>query len=108
MTGSGDADLVTLHQNVYYFPESEQCVLLRHLGTFLRPGGRVRVTTVVRGGGIGTVGLDLWGAMTAGTSRLPRIDDLTGRLRAAGYEDVTATPIGPGGMYVAFTGTWPS
>lgn len=105
--GDGDADLVTLHQNIYYFPEDEQAALLAHLGTFLRPGGRVLVTTVVRDGGVGTVGLDLWGALTEGAARLPSEAELLARMRAAGYRDVAARTLGPGGMYVAVTGTWP-
>ena len=104
--GDSMADLVTLHQNIYYFPVEEQSELLRHLGTYLAPGGKLLITTVVRGGGSGSAALDLWGAMTRGASRLPTAKELEDRLRAAGYDDVTAQKLGPDGMYYAATGTW--
>ncbi|MFT0849098.1 class I SAM-dependent methyltransferase [Actinomycetaceae bacterium L2_0104] len=104
--GDGTADLVTLHQNIYYFPVAEQADLLRHLGTYVAPGGKLLITTVVRGSGPGSAALDLWGAMTRGASRLPTPDELEDRLRAAGYEDVSAQKLGPDGMYYAATGTW--
>ena len=104
--GASDADLVTLHQNIYYFPEDEQADLLRHLGTYLAPGGKLLITTVVRASGSGSAALDLWGAMTRGASRLPTAKDLEARLRDAGYEDVASRKLGPDGMYYAATGTW--
>ena len=104
--GDGTADLVTLHQNIYYFPVEEQSAVLRHLGTYLAPGGKLLVTTVVRDSGSGSVALDLWGAMTEGASRLPTPKELEDRLAAAGYADVGTQKLGPDGMYYAATGTW--
>ncbi|GAA1390132.1 class I SAM-dependent methyltransferase [Luteococcus peritonei] len=107
-TPDGSFDVVTLHQNVYYFPEREQAEVLRHLAGFLAPGGRLVATTVVRGTGIATCGLDLWGAMTRGAARLPLVDELTARLQQAGLEQVQAIPLGADGMYHAFTGVRPA
>ena len=104
-TGRGEHDLVTLHQNIYYFPADRQEALLAHLRTFLTPGGTLLVTSAVRGGGQAVAGLDLWGAMSMGTERLPRPDGLPETLRAAGYSDARAVPLGRDGMYRAFVGT---
>lgn len=50
-TPDAQADLVTLHQNIYYFRESEQADLLRHLAGFLALSGRLLLTIIVRGSG---------------------------------------------------------
>lgn len=104
LAGRADFDLMTLHQNIYYFPEADQPALLAHLRTFLVPGGTLLVTTSVRGGGPSMAGLDLWGAVTEGAERLPRRDALTATLRAAGFAEAEAVPLGRDGMYVAFVG----
>lgn len=44
-------DLVTLHQNIYYFKVDERIDLARRLIKFLRPGGRLLLTTACQGGG---------------------------------------------------------
>lgn len=105
-SGDGSFDLATLHQNIYYFPAETQQALFDHVGSFLRPGGRLLVTSVVRGAGLATNGLDLWGAMTSGAERLPIPDRLVEALRAAGFRDTTAEPLGVDKMYFAFSGTW--
>ena len=106
-TGTADADVVTLHQNIYYFPQAERAELLRHLGGFLRPGGRLVVTTIARDTGHASAGLDLWCALTEGADRLPTAASLEADARAAGYTDVEALPLMSGGMYVGLVATWP-
>jgi SAM-dependent methyltransferase len=66
-----DFDLATLHNNIYYFPVVERVAVLRHVQAFLKPGGRLLVTTVCRGPGVAVDILNLWGAMTSGCGRLP-------------------------------------
>jgi SAM-dependent methyltransferase len=105
LEGEADFDLLTLHQNIYYFPEEDRTPLLAHLSGFLRPGGRILVTTICRGGGVATAGLDLWGAMTEGAGRLPVPEELAAQLAAAGYREVRSLKITPDGMYWAFVGT---
>lgn len=105
MTARGDFDLVTLHQNIYYFPEDAQVDILRTLGAFLRPGGKVLVTSVVRGAGLASSALDLWGAMTRGAARLPVPPVLVRTMQHAGLVDVRAKPLGADRMYYGFLGT---
>lgn len=103
-TGTEDADIVSLHQNIYYFAAHERVALLRHLATFLAPGGRLLVTTACRGTGHAAAGLDLWAALTEGADRLPRRDELLAQVRAAGYADAEALDLTPDGMFCAFVG----
>lgn len=105
--GRADADLITSHQNIYYFVESDQVALLAHLLTFLKPGGRLLLTTVVRGSDLATAGLDLWGAMTQGASRLPHTDELVTRLEQAGFVDVQVKKWADG-MFRAFNASRPA
>jgi len=104
-TGGSDFDLVTLHQNIYYFPVESRTPLLAHLAGFLRPGGRLLITSICRGGGVATAGLDLWGAMTDGAGRLPDPHELGAQLAAAGYHAIRSIKITPDGMYWAFVAT---
>lgn len=105
--GFGDADLVTLHQNIYYFGVDERVTLLRHLATFLRPGGQIVVTSIVRSGAHAAAALDLWGAMTRDTGRLPESTELRKQLVLAGYTDARADKVTPDGMFCAFVAKRP-
>ncbi len=98
-------DLVTLHQNIYYFPVADRPALLAHARAFLRPGGRLLLTTGCRGGSAAMAVLDLWGAATAGAGRLPEPQELVEQLREAGFADATATRLIPKEALFAFTGT---
>lgn len=102
LTPEASYDLVTLHQNVYYFTDAQQVALFRHLAGFLAPGGTLLITSIVRDSGISSATLDLWGAMSEGTSRLPVPTELVARLREAGFSDARAERIGPEGLYGAF------
>lgn len=105
--GAADADLVTLHQNIYYFPVGERVDLLRHLGGFLAPGGRLLVTTICRGSAPTAAGLDLWCASTRDADRLPSASELLQQVRDAGYRDAESVPLTPDGLLCAVVGTWP-
>ncbi|MBN1944698.1 MAG: methyltransferase domain-containing protein [Bradymonadales bacterium] len=98
-------DLATLHQNIYYFPVSERTDLLRHVRTFLKPGGKLVVTSLCQGGGTSTQALDLWSAMTRGSGRLPGHEELTAQMKEAGLTAVEAAHLIPGESFWSFVGT---
>ena len=95
-------DLVTLHNNVYYFLPAERAAVLAHLRAFLRPGGCLLVTTACRGGSAATELLNLWGAVTEGCGRLPTPPELEAQLREAGFSAVRARRLIPGESFWAF------
>jgi SAM-dependent methyltransferase len=95
-------DLLTLHQNIYYFPVAERVALLARLRGWLRPGGRILLTTVCRGGGPVNEILSLWGAITEGCGRLPDPGELVEQLRQAGYRDANARNLMPGQGFYRF------
>ena len=89
-------DLLTLHQNIYYFPVAERVAVLARLRGWLRPGGRILLTTVCRGGGPVNEILSLWGAVTEGCGRLPDPDELVEQLRQAGFQQANSRNLLPG------------
>jgi len=100
-------DIATLHQNIYYFPVPARVDLFRHLRGFLRPGGRLLITTACRGSSPLVCLLDLWGAATEGSGRLPDPDELVAQLTDAGFAEARARRIVPGETFFSFVGTNP-
>ncbi len=95
-------DIATLYNNIYYFPVEERVDLLRHIGSFLKPGGFLLLTTCCQGGSLGSEALNLWGAATRGAGRLPAEDELVRQLRDAGYQTVKTKNLLPGDRFVGF------
>ena len=88
-------DLVTLHQNIYYFSVPERENLFRQLNDHLKPGGQVLLTTACQGGGPSVQGLNIWVATTTGYGPLPDPDQLCQQLKAAGFAEVKTKRLVP-------------
>ncbi|HVT96857.1 MAG TPA: class I SAM-dependent methyltransferase [Acidobacteriaceae bacterium] len=99
-------DIATLYNNIYYFPVEERVSLLKQVGSFLKPGGFLLLTTLCQGGSLGAEALNLWGAATRGCGRLPSEEELVSQLRQAGYGRVKTMNLIPGERFVAFQGFW--
>jgi 4-hydroxy-2,2'-bipyrrole-5-carbaldehyde O-methyltransferase len=95
-------DIATLYNSIYYFPVEERVALLEHIGSFLRPGGFLLLTTCCQGGSLGAEALNLWGAATSGAGRLPAQDELVSQLHQAGYGTVKTMNLFPGDRFTAF------
>lgn len=94
--------IVTLYNNIYYFPVEERVSLLAHLEGFLEPGGFLLLTTCCQGGNLGMEVLNLWGAATVSAGRLPSVAEMQQQLAAAGYESMDAMRLIPGDGFHAF------
>ncbi len=97
-------DIITLHNNIYYFPVDARVDLLQRLGGLLKSGGRLLITTACQGGDPGMLALDLECAMTEGMGVLPEVNGLLGKLKAAGFVDVRSKRLIPFISYYAFLG----
>ena len=96
-------DLVTLHQNIYYFPVSERENLLRHLKEYLKSGGQILLTSACQGGGPGIQALNIEVSTTEGLSPLPDPDQLSQQLKAAGFVEVKTKRLIPFESFWAFS-----
>ena len=82
--------------------------MLAFLRGFLKPGGRLLLTTGCRGGSAIMALLNLWGAATQGCGQLPTPAEMLEQLRAGGFTNVQARCLYPGEAYYAFFGSSPS
>lgn len=80
-------DLVTLHQNIYYFGVEERVALLTRLREMLVPGGKILITSATVGGSASLAVLNLWGAVTEGCGPLPVPEEMILQLEQAGFGD---------------------
>jgi hypothetical protein len=95
-------DIVTLYNNIYYFPVEERVSLLRHIKGFTKAGGFLLLTTCCQGGSPAVEVLNLWGAATANCGRLPEVSEIVRQLQKAGYKDVETIGLIPGEKFFAF------
>jgi 4-hydroxy-2,2'-bipyrrole-5-carbaldehyde O-methyltransferase len=94
--------IVTLYNNIYYFPVESRVSLLRHIRQFIKPGGFLLLITCCQGGSLGVEVLNLWGAATLTGGRLPSKRELISQLHRAGFQDVQTIRLAPGEELFAF------
>jgi SAM-dependent methyltransferase len=100
-------DVVTLHNNIYYFEVEARVALLEHLRRFLKPGGRLLLTTGCQGGSPMMEVLNLWSAATRDCGRLPGVEELKDQMQRAGFVSVRAKRLVAGESFHAFVGDEP-
>jgi 4-hydroxy-2,2'-bipyrrole-5-carbaldehyde O-methyltransferase len=101
-------DLVTLHNNIYYFPVEERVALLQHLRAFLRPAGVILITTACIPGPPIAEFLSYWGASTQGCGRCPTRAELLAQLEKADFEAARGKLVLPGSAFYYFVARKPS
>lgn len=94
--------IVTLYNNIYYFPVESRVSLLQHIRQFIKPGGFLLLITCCHGGSLGVEILNLWGAATLTGGRLPSKQELISQLHHAGFQDVQTNRLIPGEELFAF------
>jgi SAM-dependent methyltransferase len=99
----GTFELVTLCNNVYYFPPDDRVALYRQLGCLLAPGGVLAVTTMIRPGSAASAHLHFMLCCQAGSAGLPRRGEIEADLRTAGFEVVEARRLVPTEPFVGVT-----
>lgn len=100
---SPDFDIVTLHNNIYYFAVEERVRILARMREFLKPEGTLLLTTCCQGGNPGIEALNLWGASNAHGGRLPEKTEMIDQLKQAGYSNVDTLRLIPGDRFYAFS-----
>jgi hypothetical protein len=98
--------MVTLYNAIYYFPREQRVAVFAKLASFLKPGGKLVVSTSCRGGSPGMQVLNLWTSSVDGFGPLPTEDELTAQLQEAGFSALEARRVIPGEDYLAITATY--
>ena len=101
-------DILTLYNNIYYFPVEDRIELFAHLFSLLKPKGRILLTTGCMEGGIEFELVNLIHSTTRGWGRLPYKEEMVHQLSAAGFERISSINLIPGEKYHAFIGYKPA
>ena len=91
----GPFDLVTLYNNVYYFPLEERAALFKKLRSLLARRGSLALLSSMQGTTPLSADFDLILRSTQGCAPLPRLGDLREQLRAAGFVRVDVSRLVP-------------
>ncbi len=91
----GPFDVVTAHQNVYYFDAEERAALWRRCRKHLTDTGHLVIVTPTSGGPMSDY-FSLILLSTAGCHRLPSVEELAAELQSAGFELVRRERLIPG------------
>ncbi len=102
-SSSGAFELVTLCNNVYYFPRDDRVALYRRLGRLLVPGGLLVITTMTRPGSAASAHLHFMLCSQSGSAGLPRRGEIEADLRNAGFAGIEARRLVPTEPFVAVT-----
>ena len=92
---AGPFDLITLYNNIYYFPPADRVALLRSLRDRLTDGGRLALISMFQARSVGAANFDLVLRSTLGCAPLGTVDDLVAQLHDSGFTSVTTTRLIP-------------
>lgn len=101
----GPFDLITMHNNVYYFDVDKRPALLGDLRGRLKPGGRYVATSFMQGRTVAALDFDIALRCTADCAPLPELGELTAQLRGAGFRSVETERLMPFEPFWAVVGT---
>lgn len=96
-------DLITLHNNIYYFPESERKTLLSRLLAWLKQGGKLVISSTTNERGLLSSVGTLWTEMTEGAGPLPNPTRFCSLLQEIGFTKVRCHRPVPTQSYAVFT-----
>jgi SAM-dependent methyltransferase len=92
---AGSFDLVTLYNNIYYFPENERVRLLAALRERLKPGGKLAVVSLFAGKSVTAANFEFVLSSTSGCYAIGTVENLVRQLHDAGFREVTTTRLIP-------------
>ena len=102
MQGESLYDLITLHNNIYYFTEEQRQTVLTQAHKLLKPGGQLLMTTSCQGGSSAITALNLWFSLSDVGGALPEVEQLKQSLGQSGFVHVNSKRLMPGESYFAF------
>lgn len=103
---AGPFDVVTAHQNVYYFDAAQRLDLWRRCRAVLAENGRIVIVTPTSGGPMSDY-FDMILRSTQGCTFLPAVGELLTELDASGFRDVRKERLIPGDEFWSVTASAP-
>jgi hypothetical protein len=92
---TGPFDLITLYNNIYYFPENERVRLLVSLRERLKPGGKLAVASLFAGTTVVAANFELVLRSTIGCAPMGTVEDFVSQLHESGFREVTTMRLIP-------------
>jgi SAM-dependent methyltransferase len=92
---TGPFDLITLYNNIYYFPENERVSLLVSLRERLKPGGKLAVVSLFAGKTVTASNFELVLRSTIGCASTGTLENFVYHLNQSGFREVTTTRLIP-------------
>jgi 4-hydroxy-2,2'-bipyrrole-5-carbaldehyde O-methyltransferase len=92
---AGPFDLITLYNNIYYFPESERVRLLVSLRERLNPGGELAVVSLFAGTTVAAANFELVLRSTVGCAPMGTVENLVSQLHESGFREVATMRLIP-------------
>ncbi len=87
----GPFDLITLYNNIYYFPLEERIGLFQTLRALLAPGGALALVSMMQGESMEAANFDLVLRSTIGGAPLPELNEVNQQLHDAGFTQIKQT-----------------
>ena len=84
----GPFDLITLYNNIYYFPETERVRLLVSLRERLKPGGKLAVVSLFGGTTVVAANFELVLRSTVGCAPMGTVENFVSQLHESGFREV--------------------
>jgi ubiquinone/menaquinone biosynthesis C-methylase UbiE len=92
---TGPFDLITLYNNIYYFPENDRVRLLVSLRERLKPGGKLAVVSLFAGTTVVAANFELVLRSTSGCAPMGTVENFVSQLHESGFREVTTTRLIP-------------
>jgi SAM-dependent methyltransferase len=92
---TGPFDLITLYNNIYYFPENERVSLLVSLRERLKAGGKLAVVSLFAGTTVLAANFELVLRSTSGCASMGTVENFVRQLHQSGFREVATTRLIP-------------
>jgi 4-hydroxy-2,2'-bipyrrole-5-carbaldehyde O-methyltransferase len=92
---TGPFDLITLYNNIYYFPETQRVRLLVLLRERLKPGGKLAVVSLFAGTTVVAANFELVLRSTVGCAPMGTVENFVSQLHESGFREVTTMRLIP-------------
>lgn len=92
---AGPFDLITLYNNIYYFPGHERVSLLASLRKRLKPGGKLAVVSFFAGKTVTAANFEFALCSTIGCAPMGTVENFVAQLHESGFPEVTTRRLIP-------------